>query len=555
MAALVILTFAALGRAGEIHNAAAEGNVERVKVLLARNPNSISLLDDSSQTPLHVAVHRGKLAVVKLLLENKADVKARAYNQFTPLHLASDPQIVAELLKYKPDLNARDSALCQTPLEAAASSRRTADADVKSRKIVKMLLDAGAPYDIHSAVYLNDIERVRSLLKKDPNLVKDPHGAQMLPLRLAAREGRTEICKVLLQFKADPHDIDGGCGYPVLHDGIAHPAVVKLLLEAGAPADVRVTWRGGRSGFWVVGDDATLLHFAAEEGTVESAKLLLQKGVKIDAVDDRGQTALQIAAWFKKAEMVRFLLDRGAAADAKDKGGFTPLHNAASEGDVKAVRFLLDKKADPVARDAAGRTPMGLAARGVWANYSKESREKNARYVAVIRELQARGVPTDLFAAIALGDAKRARDLLKTQPALADNKVDERPLLTWAVTLDHTSIVSLLLKSGAQANAKDERGYTALHSAAFWGRNEITRILIRGGANVNAQDNNGVSPLHESARMTTPAVAKLLLAAGARVNARDKHGKTPLFNAERGFGEAAVVGEMVELLRKNGAAK
>jgi ankyrin-2 len=342
-------------KADEIHKAAADGNVERVLELLAKDPNSISPQNDNWETPLHIAAHRGHLPVVKLLLEKGADVNSRAYNEFTPLRLADDPKIVEEILRYKPDLKARDSALCQTPLEHAADRftwlsqfPELKEQAGKWKKIVTLLLDAGAYYDIHSAIYLNDIDRVRLLLKADKTLVKNRHGAQMLPLRLAAREGRTEICKMLLDDKADPDDIEEGCGYPVLQAGIKHPAVVKLLIKAGATADVRVTWRGIRTGIWIIGDDATLLHFAAQEGVVESARLLLNKGVKVDAVDNKGQTPLHVAAMLGRADMVRLLLAWGADVNAKNKRGKTPRAFAdsigSSKGAAEAMRQQADKK-------------------------------------------------------------------------------------------------------------------------------------------------------------------------------------------------------------------
>jgi ankyrin repeat protein len=308
----------------------------------------INKVGDYDCTPLHLAASYGFIEVAKWLLSHGADVNARSYNRFTPLHNASDPAIVKELLRHKPDFTARDSASCQTPLESAASEVASFSADPETKReaakwksIVKMLRDAGAPYDIHSAIYLNDIAQVRRLLASDKALVKEIRGAQILPLRRAAQEGRTEICKVLLAHKADPVDLEEGLGYPVLKDAIAHPAVVKLLLEAGAPADTRITWRGGRTGRWIVGDDATPLHYAAKVGVVGSARLLLDKGVQVDAIDSRGQTPLHIAVFVGHAKMVRFLLDRGADRNARTKNGKSPLDLVPKWQGAEAIANML----------------------------------------------------------------------------------------------------------------------------------------------------------------------------------------------------------------------
>ena len=165
--------------------------------------------------------------------------------------------------------------------------------------------------------------------------------AKTLRAGLAAREGRVEICKLLLAHKAAPVDTEGWCGYPVLYHAIPHPAVVKLLLQAGAPADRQITWMGFRSGFHLIGTTATLLHFAAQWGPVESARLLLGKGAKVNARDDEGHTPLHIAAWCRRADMVRLLLEWGADRSAKDRAGKTPLDLAGGKGAPAAVTALL----------------------------------------------------------------------------------------------------------------------------------------------------------------------------------------------------------------------
>lgn len=345
----------------DIHEAARKGNVAKVTELLAKDSRLIAARDDTSATPLHIAARHNHLAVVRLLLEKGADVNATATNECTPVRSASDPEIVKALLRHQPNLELRDSCCCQTPLEHAAEQstwlasrakssevppevkQRFAEKAAQYRKIVTLLLDAGAFYDIHTAIYLNDIDRVRALLKSDPMLVKDTRGAQELPLRRAAAQGHVEICRLLLEYKADPNDFDGG-GFPVLVSAMGHPVVVKLLLQSGATPDVKVTFRGIKSGFWIIGDNTTFLHFAAGCGDIESAKMLLEKGLQINAVDDEGQTPLHMASTFGQGEMVRFLLDRGADIHAKTKSGHTPLEVADNFGPAKGAAEVLRQR-------------------------------------------------------------------------------------------------------------------------------------------------------------------------------------------------------------------
>ncbi|MDQ0462374.1 ankyrin repeat protein [Caulobacter ginsengisoli] len=87
---------------------------------------------------------------------------------------------------------------------------------------------------------------------------------------------------------------------------------------------------------------------------------------------------------------------------------------------------------------------------------------------------------------------------------------------------DQATAVKLLLDAGADVNAHDEDGGTALHRADY---PEVVRLLIAAGANVNARDNEGSAPLHKT---WNAEIARLLIEAGAEVDARDNLDRTPL---------------------------
>lgn len=97
---------------------------------------------------------------------------------------------------------------------------------------------------------------------------------------------------------------------------------------------------------------------------------------------------------------------------------------------------------------------------------------------------------------------------------------------------DDVERVKELLKRGAQVNAANQDGWTPLHMAAFFGREEVARLLLQHGAHVNAANKKGMTPLHDAGDQ---AVVRLLLKWGANVNAVDHDGETPLhFAASRG---------------------
>ncbi|MBC8867858.1 MAG: ankyrin repeat domain-containing protein [Planctomycetes bacterium] len=105
-----------------------------------------------------------------------------------------------------------------------------------------------------------------------------------------------------------------------------------------------------------------------------------------------------------------------------------------------------------------------------------------------------------------------------------------------------------LLASGADANARDARGVTLLHTAAACGSKAVVEVLIAHGVDVDVKGGAGNTPLHGAILNGRKDLAELLIAHEADVNAKDREGRTPLHLAViRGFQPIA------ELLLANGA--
>src|ERR1035437_10371526 len=92
--------------------------------------------------------------------------------------------------------------------------------------------------------------------------------------------------------------------------------------------------------------DSRQLFNAATTNDVETVKVLLNKGVNINAKDTNGATALIKAASRGYADMTRLLLDKGADINAKADEGIPALMIAAVKGHADTVNLLLDKGAD-----------------------------------------------------------------------------------------------------------------------------------------------------------------------------------------------------------------
>lgn len=482
-----------------------------------------------SGAPLHDAVADGDVAQVEALLQAGADVNAKTYNQFTALHLADTPQMVELLLRFHPRLD--DVSAAGTPLQYATEKySRRGDGERNWEAIVELLKQAGAEYDITSAIRLNDIDRVRSILAVDPKIALGGEET-IAPLRVAAQHGRAEICKLLLANGADPNDVIRGNGYSILRDAVKHLEVVRALIAAGADVRQLNTWRGGRTGIWLIGDNATALHFAAGEGNPRTIELLIDSGVDLfaraqDVTEDVGaQTALEVAALYGRPENVAAILshpkfEQGKVEErqiALDRSLIAAASTTRSCSEM--VVRLLQSGADANV-DIDGVNAVQLAA----ANVRPGKQAVNDDLKKAIAALVQHGATLDLCSAVAIGDQKRVEELLQASPLLADSIApDGTPALHIATSMGDEQLVRRLLAAGCNVNIRNrsENKETALHCAAFWGRAQVAKLLLDAGADCNALV-DGSSPLDEAIHWRNKDVAVVLFRQGGRLTGGDK---------------------------------
>ena len=167
------------------------------------------------------------------------------------------------------------------------------------------------------------------------------------------------------------------------------------------------------------------------------------------------------------------LLEQGADVHARDNDDSTPLHKAAEYGRVEVVQVLLEHVANLGAGDDHLKTAIQVVSEYVNA---KNAAGKTPLYLA------SEGPVYD-------GNANMALSL------------DPLP-----------DVVRLLLKHGADVNARTNYGSTPLHAAAAKGRVEVVQVLLEHGAIVGAKDNGGETALQVASNDT---IKKLLIEHGA----------------------------------------
>ena len=287
---------------------------------------------------------------------------------------------------------------------------------------------------------------------------------------------------------------------------MADSAAVQALLEQRV--DVNTTEMDG----------TTALHWAAYQGDLASARLLLRAGATPDKENRYGVTPLALAAGRGNAPIVGALLDAGANANSKLPEGETVLMAAARTGSVSVLKLLLAHGANAGARESwRGQTALMWAA----AENHPAALHTLIELGANVNERSNTGWSALLFAA-RTGKAEAVRALLA---AGADVNDTVQPLPSYAPSSDasgrpggpdgtsalviavangHFALAQYLVEQGADPNAYDQ-GWTALHQLSYTRRPnsgkgmppvplidrldtlELARFLLEHGADPNIQ--------------------------------------------------------------------
>ena len=432
--------------------------------------------------------------VVRTLLEEGLDVNARHPDGSTALLWATyydDPETAGLLISAGADVNAAND-YGESPLSLGCQHKNAA--------LVDTLLNAGA----------------------NPHAVK-PSGETIL--MTAARAGSLEIINLLLARDPEVNAAEPAKRQTALMLAAAHKqhAVVHALIAAGA--DVNAASTGG----------STALHFAVQQGDVPIAKLLLAAGANVHAAMTvrqfdqftlglvetlDGMTPLWLAItncrqdgaeYFAASsalsaprirlslscpvneELGALFLDHDADPNAADGSRFPPLHRAVQTGMKHLVEALLSHGADPNARVPSD----------VW-----QWTGKNRRGARPILPVPIGATPFFMAAwtlrpeimQVLLGagaDPHITADD-NTTPLMAAAGVNGRPRMSFRRRRDTDKMleaVQVALDEGADINAVNDAGQTAMHGAAKLRSTDLIRLLADNGARVDVADSEGETPL------------------------------------------------------------
>ena len=470
------------------------------------------------------AAQRGDRAVVRSLLAQNADVNAAQGDGATALHWAvyvNDAETTASLIRAGASVHAPNH-YGVTPLALACRNGNGA--------IIAQLLAAGV----------------------DPNDPQQAVNAGETPLMLAARAGEVEAVEVLADAGADVNAQETWNGQSALMWAGAegHVPVVETLIARGA--DIRARSNSG----------ATPLLFAARKGSLDAVRALLAAGSDVNERRPDGATPLLVAVINGHEDLVDLLLERGA--DPNVEGGSTRLtvQGIRAQPMPLEIRKLgySERESEGVARGNIFGRPLQAAVHVANWHISDQFIVVNLDRLRVLRTLLAHGAEVNgrnsmeeprwsgaryrrhMTGATAFMLAAKAADV-EVMRLLLDHDADPTintddditPLMaaagiSWASNQDRASeaqvleAVRLLVDElGADVDAVNDVGETAMHAAAYRGANSVVQYLFDRGARLDVVALDGRTPLRVAAGVeygnsfaAHPHTAALLRELGAR---------------------------------------
>ena len=440
--------------------AAYRNDLAMAEMLIAAGAN-VKLANHDGATPLWLAAENGSPAMIERLIEAGADPIERQPNGETPLMMAArngNPAAMKVLLDHKANVNLKENLRGTTALMWAAEQDHP--------EAVKLLVQAGADVSAASAI--------------------------------DTRNSRLNIAPTVEQRAAQ----DVNFGNPRRNRRATAGGKNGGPSDAGVPDDFAEFFRMPAV---KDGGGLTPLVYAAREGCLECARILLDAGANVNQSTTYGWTPLLTATQNRHYLLGKYLLEHGANPNLANKGGWTPLYLATDNRNIESgdypvrkpdmdhldfIKLLIDKGANVNARICGAQS----------ADKDCKGDTTETRTNFTMQWLYEDGA-TPFLRAAQSGDVTLMKLLLahgadpKIATAHNDTALAVASGIGWVegITFEWSpeetvEAVKMCLDFGIDPNIADDQGRTALHGAAHKGRTEVIQLLVDHGANLEAHD-------------------------------------------------------------------
>uniref|UniRef100_I3JWX6 Ankyrin repeat domain 27 n=1 Tax=Oreochromis niloticus TaxID=8128 RepID=I3JWX6_ORENI len=359
----------------------------------------------------------------------------------------------------------------------------------------------------------------------DPSIVtpfsRDDRG--YTPLHVAAHCGQSQLIDILVHKGAQVNATDYHALTPLhLACQRGYQGVTLLLLHYKANTEAQDN------------NGNTPLHLACMYGHEDCVKALVYYDVqtcRLDLVNDKGDTALHMASRWGYEGIIQVLLENGASTHILNKNKESPLQCALNSkvSDTRQNHLFSVSQSpsrSPLASDCSSSRRSSVSSISSLGSEVKPEGER-VRH----REVEK------LLRAVADADVEMVRYLLEWMDEEDEDEGEvrlEAPLchpLCQCPNCAPTQKLSVQQAGTLGVNSCNVDAFTPLHVAALHGHLALATLLIRHGANVNARTNQSATPLHLACQNSHIPVVRFLLECNAKLNKKDHYGNTPLIHA------------------------
>ena len=487
-----------------------------IKELVLNYGKDINQTGDEDIGGLYQAIKHNNIKAVKFFIENNANVEIATFDGTTPLVLAIEenkPKIVELLIK-----------------EGKAN-------------IYGVYAKETEKYPIYCAVKNKNLNIIKILLNNNFDLKRESY-----ILSYAMENSDENIVKYLVENGADMYSYEITALYQAVLN--LNPKLVEYFLDKGASiekaggTDVygNIMMAAAGSKFNNSNDkspvDLTLLEKSAEN-SAKITEMLIGKADK-NIINDslEGKTPLIIAVGNSYIDTAKILIENGANINAVDIEGWSALSYAINNGDIEIAKLLLENKVkikdelliaikSPIVESRINIMKL-LIENGANINYTDENGFN------------------PLNIAIESGDMELTKFLITNGANVNSLMQDGVSLIGYAIAQNNMDLLQILIENGANVNytGGDSWANTPLQTASRLGLDNVVRILLTRNADINATDINGNTALHTAALNSQLSAVKLLLEKNPSLNIQNKVGNTALHLAVIS-GNIDIVGELV----------
>ncbi|XP_068169080.1 ankyrin repeat domain-containing protein 27 [Antennarius striatus] len=354
----------------------------------------------------------------------------------------------------------------------------------------------------------------------DPSVItpfsRDDQG--YTPLHAAALCGQSKLIDLLVCKGAPVNATDYHALTPLhLACQRGHQGVTLLLLHYKANPDAQ-----DNSG-------NTSLHLACMYGHEDCVKALVYYDIQtchLDLQNDKGDTALHMAARWGYEGILQVLLENGASTDVINKNKESPLQCALNPKILVLLQSNQSSQCSRVEPSDYSSRPSSVSSTSSLCSDVRSEGERHQH-----KEVEK------LLRAVADGDVEMVRYLLDWTDEEEEEKGDFRSEallchpLCQCEDCSPAQRLSVLQAGALGVNSCNVDGFTPLHVAALHGHCALVALLIRHGANVNARANQSATPLHLACQNSHVQVVRILLECNAKLNKKDHYGNSALIQA------------------------